>query len=222
MFINFSKLMKEKLKEIYDKLEKEYGEQNWWPTISSNKRFEIIIGAILTQNTSWSNVEKAIKNLDKFNFLRKDAIRQLGEEELGQLIKSSGYFKQKAKKLKKIVEFLDSKKEINRENLLQVWGIGNETADSILLYAYDMPVFVIDNYTKRIFSRIGIINEELEYDELQKIFTGNLKNYVGLYKEYHALIVRLGKEICLKMSPKCSGCCLREKCKYEINNRDEK
>jgi len=213
--------MKNRLVEIYNILEKRYGKMNWWPCISNNHRFEIIVGAILTQNTSWSNVEKAIRNLDKFNFLRKDAIKQIGEEELWQLIKSSGYFKQKTKKLKKIIEFLDSKKEINRENLLEVWGIGKETADSILLYAYDKPAFVIDAYTKRIFSRIGIANEELEYDELQKIFIGNLKDDVGLFKEYHALIVKLGKEVCLKRKPKCGGCCLRERCKYDINNRNK-
>lgn len=215
MFINFSKSMKEKLVEIYQRLEQEYGKMNWWPCISNNRRFEIIVGAILTQNTSWTNVEKAIKNLDKFNFLRKDAIKQIGEEELGQLIKSSGYFKQKTKKLKNIVKFLDSKKEINRKNLLEVWGIGKETADSILLYAHDKPTFVIDSYTKRIFSRIGIINDEnIEYDELQKIFINNLESNVELFKEYHALIVKLGKEVCLKRNPKCKECCLNKICKF--------
>lgn len=209
----------EKLKEIFQALEREYEKQNWWPTISANKRFEIITGAVLTQNTSWSNVEKAIKNLDKFNFLRKDAIRQLGEEELGQLVKSSGYFRQKAKKLKNIVEFLDSKKEITRENLLQVWGIGKETADSILLYAYHQPIFVIDNYTKRIFSRIGIVDENIEYDNLQKFFMKNLDNNIELFNEYHALIVKHGKDICRK-KPKCKECCLNKICKFgKINIR---
>ena len=211
-----------KVNVVFNKLEKEYGKQNWWPTISANKRFEIMVGAILTQNTSWSNVEKAIKNLDKFNFLRKEAIRQLGEEELGQLIKSSGYFKQKAKKLKAVVEFLDSKKDITRENLLQIWGVGKETADSILLYAYDKPTFVIDSYTKRIFSSIGVINKEIDYDELQKIFIKNLENNVELFKEYHALIVKLGKDICLKRNPKCNECCLKEICEYgKLNLKKE-
>lgn len=209
--------------KIYDALEEEYSFQNWWPTISTNRKFEIIIGAILTQNTSWNNVEKAIKNLDKFNFLRKDAIKQLNENELGELIRSSGYYKQKAKKLKKIIEFLDSKKEINRENLLQVWGIGKETADSILLYAYEKPIFVIDAYTKRIFSRIGIVsNENIEYDELQKIFMNNLESNLGLFKEYHALIVKLGKEVCLKKKPKCEECCLKEICRFgRLNSKKE-
>ena len=217
-FINFSKQMKEKFLEIYKKLEGGYGKQNWWPVISSNHRFEIIVGTILTQNTSWTNVEKAIKNLDKFNFLRKDAIKQLNENELGELIRSSGYYKQKAKKLKKIVEFLSSGKEINRENLLEVWGVGKETADSILLYAYDTPEFVIDSYTKRIFSRIGIVKENIEYDELRKLFIESLEKNIELYKEYHALIVKHGKDICLKAKPKCDECCLREICEHGKSN----
>ena len=202
------------INEIFDELEEKYGKQNWWPCISNNRRFEIIIGAILTQNTSWTNVEKAIKNLEKFNFLRKDAIKQLNEEELGELIRSSGYYKQKAKKLKKLIEFLDSKKDINRENLLEVWGIGKETADSILLYAYDRPEFVIDSYTKRIFSRIGIVKEDIKYDELKKLLTENIEKNIELYKEYHALIVNHGKNICLKSKPKCNECCLRKICEY--------
>lgn len=204
-------------KEIYNLLEREYGFQHWWPTQSSNKRFEIVIGAILAQNTSWNNVEKAIKNLDKFNFLRRDAIKQLNEKELAQLIKSSGYFNQKAKKIKKLIEFLDSKKEISRENLLQVWGIGKETADSILLYAYDKVEFVIDSYTKRIMGRIGIVEEKVGYDELKKLFTENLENNIELYKEYHALLVKHGKETCLKKTPKCEKCCLNKICEYEKN-----
>ncbi len=200
-----------KINEIYSKLEEEYGKMNWWPTVSNNKRFEICVGAILTQNTNWSNVEKAIKNLDKFNFLRKDAIKQLNEDELGQLIRSSGYFRQKAKKLKAFVDFLDSKKEINRENLLNVWGIGKETADSILLYAYDKPVFVIDAYTMRVMRRLGF--EFSDYDELQNKFIENLPEDIKLFNEFHALFVKHGKDIC-KTKPKCEICCLNKKCKY--------
>ena len=211
-----------KVKEIFDRLEGKYGKQNWWPCVTNNRRFEVVVGAILTQNTSWNNVEKAIENLDKFNFLRKDAIKQIGEDELGQLIKSSGYFKQKSKKLKKIVEFLDSKKEVNKENLLEVWGIGKETADSVLLYAYEKPIFVIDSYTKRIFSRIGIVNEEIGYDELQDIFMKNLESDLELFKEYHALIVKLGKDVCLKRNPKCKECCLKKICRFEkVNYKKE-
>jgi len=203
-----------KIKEIYDKLEKEFGKMGWWPTISSNKKFEISVGAILTQNTSWKNVEKAIFNLNKFNFLNKKAIKQINEEELEELIKSSGYYKQKAKKLKKFVEFLYSKKEITRESLLEVWGVGKETADSILLYAYNKEVFVVDAYTKRIMERLGF--KFKDYDELQKIFIENLPKDYKLYNEFHALLVNLGKEFC-KKKPNCLECCLKEKCKYNKN-----
>lgn len=200
-----------KTREVYNKLEKNYGKQGWWPTISSNKHFEIIVGAILTQNTSWKNVEKAIKNLDKFNFLRKDTIKQLDEELLGQLIKSSGYFKQKARKLKNFVEFLDSGMEITRKNLLSIWGIGKETADSILLYAYDKPIFVIDAYTMRIMKRLGF--KFKDYDELQELFMKELPSNVKLFNEFHALFVKLGKEVC-NNKPLCENCCLKEKCEY--------
>jgi len=150
--------------------------------------------------------------LEKFNFLSKEEIKQINEEELGELIKSSGYYKQKAKKLKKIVEFLDSGKEINRENLLEVWGVGEETADSILLYAYNKEVFVIDAYTKRIMSRLGF--EFKDYDELQEIFMKNLPRDYKLFNEFHALFVRLGKEYC-KKKPNCSECCLKKECKFK-------
>jgi len=203
------------LQKIYNKLEEKYGYQEWWPTISSNKKLEIIIGAILTQNTSWSNVEKAIKNLDKFNFLRKEAIKQLNEEDLGNLIKSSGYYKQKAKKLKNIIEFLDSNKEVNRENLLNIWGIGKETADSILLYGYEKPIFVIDAYTIRIMERL--LEEKFDYDNLQNLFMKELPNESKLFNEFHALFVKHGKEICSKNNPKCKECCLKKECKF--NNR---
>ena len=190
-------------------MEKEFGFQSWWPRfeegkfvynennkdkpLSSKQRFIICISAILTQNTNWKNVEKAIKNLDKFNFLNKEAIKQINEEELGELIKSSGYYKQKAKKLKKFVEF-DG--EINRENLLEIWGIGKETADSILLYAFSKPFFVIDAYTKRIFEKLGYKSNS--YDGWQKLFMNGLPKNVKLFKEYHALIVELGKNYCKK------------------------
>jgi len=199
------------IKLIFNKLEKRFGKQNWWPTISSSKRFEVIVGAILTQNTSWKNVEKAIKNLDKFNFLSKGEIKQINEEELGKLIKSSGYYKQKAKKLKKIIEFLDSGKEINSKNLLEVWGIGKETADSILLYAYNKEVFVVDAYTRRIMERLGF--KFKDYDDLQEIFMKNLPKDYKLFNEFHALLVRLAKEYC-KKKPECKECCLRKGCDY--------
>ena len=192
------------INEIFDELEEKYGKQNWWPCISNNRRFEIIIGAILTQNTSWTNVEKAIKNLEKFNFLRKDAIKQLNEEELGELIRSSGYYKQKAKKIKVFVNF---KGKINRENLLNLWGIGPETADSILAYAYNQKIFVVDTYTKRIFSRLGL--KENKYDEIQDLVHHTLSS--KYFNEFHALLVHLAKDHC-KTKSKCDGCPLGNIC----------
>ena len=218
----------EKIGEIYNELLKEYGEQVWWPVyingnfvyskdsknkeLSSRQRFIISISAILTQNTSWKNVMKAIKNLDKFNFLTKEAIKQLKEEELGILIKTSGYYKQKAKKLKNFIGFLDSKKEVNRENLLEIWGIGKETADSILLYAYNKEVFMIDAYSIRAMERV--LGEKFNYDSLQKIFLDNLEKDYTIYNEFHALLVKHAKDICIKKEPKCLNCCLRKNCKY--------
>lgn len=201
----------DKINNIYNILFKEYSQRNWWPTKTSNKRFEISIGAILTQNTNWKNVEKAINNLIENKLLSKESISKIETKKLAKIIKSSGYHNQKAKKLKEFIKFLDSKKEINRNNLLNVWGIGKETADSILLYAYNKKIFVIDAYTKRIFNRIGF--NEQDYDELQNLFMNNLKKDVDLYKEYHALLVEHGKNIC-KTKPLCNKCCLNKICNY--------
>ncbi len=204
------------IKEIYSSLLNHFGKQNWWPTISNNKAFEISIGAILTQNTSWKNVEKAIKNLKDNNLLSKDAIKKIKVERLAKLIKSSGYHNQKAKKLKEFVKFLESSKEINRENLLSIWGIGKETADSILLYAYNKPIFVIDSYTKRVFSRLGLCYKDIGYEELQNLFHKNLLKDYKLFNEYHALIVRLAKDIC-KTKPLCHKCPLNSICSYRLS-----
>lgn len=197
------------LKKIYNLLLKEYKNQNWWPvTEQKNAQFEIIVGAILTQNTSWHNVEVSIKNIKENNLLNKKSILKVNQEKLSSLIKSSGYFRQKARKLKEIAKF---NKEITRENLLNVWGIGKETADSILLYAYNKPYFVIDSYTKRIFNRIGF--KKVKYEELQILFHSNLPKDIELYKEYHALIVKHAKETCKKI-PSCNKCCLNKICEF--------
>lgn len=193
---------------IYNILYHNFGSQKWWPvTDKKNAQFEIIVGAILTQNTSWKNVEKAIANLRRNNMLSKEAISFSDTNKLAPLIKSSGYYKQKAKKLKEFVKF---NKEVTRENLLSIWGIGEETADSILLYAYNKPHFVVDAYTKRIFQRLGY--RENSYKDLQLLLMNNLPKDVKLYKEYHALIVELGKNYC-KKKPECSRCVLRAICK---------
>ncbi|MEK6861197.1 MAG: endonuclease [Nanoarchaeota archaeon] len=215
------------LKLFYKKLCNHFGPRGWWPTLErgyseDNKtriltdaeRFEISIGAILTQSTSWKNVEKALKNLKQKNLLDKDKLREIDINRLAEIIKPSGYNNQKTKKIKEFIKFLDSKKEINRENLLKVWGIGKETADSILLYAYRQPIFVIDTYTRRIMNRIGF--KENNYDELQELFMKNLPKDDKIYNEFHALLVELGKNIC-KKEPLCEKCPLNKECDYFKN-----
>jgi endonuclease III related protein len=204
------------LLEIYMALLERQGFQSWWP---GDTDFEICLGAILTQNTAWSNVEKALDNLKKGSLMSPTKLLQAGKGRVSRLIKPSGYFNQKAgyvenfckfikkhpvKKLKK----MDMKEA--RALLLDQKGIGKETADSILLYALDFPIFVIDAYTKRVFSRIGLCKEDVSYDELQQFFQKGLLTDVELFKDYHAQIVMLGKDVCRK-KPKCEKCVLREK-----------
>ena len=185
--------MMKRTQQIYRLLLKRYGKQGWWPyTDEKNKELEVAIGAILTQNTNWQNVEKAINNLKTQRLLSSKKLEEINTKRLAVLIKPSGYYNQKAKKIKKFIKFLKSGKKFNRDNLLSVWGIGPETADSILLYAYDQPIFVIDAYTKRIMARLGF--KEETYDELQKLFMQNLPKDVQLYNEFHALLVKLGKD----------------------------
>jgi len=180
-----------------------------------------MVGAILTQNTNWANVEKAINNLRKNNLLDAGKLYRLPRGKLAALIKSAGYYNIKAKRLKEFLKFLfDSYKgdirkmsladtQSLRRQLLSVNGIGPETADSILLYALDKPVFVVDAYTKRIFSRHRLIREDAEYHALQELCLKNLKNNVKLFNEFHALLVKLGKDFCLKNKPRCEICPLR-------------
>lgn len=198
------------MKNIYDILFRKYGKQNWWPCIS-NKKFEIVIGTILTQNTSWTNVEKAIVNLKRENLLDAKKIINVDVKKLANLIKPSGYYNQKAERLKIVSEFFLSNKNPSREELLNLKGVGKETADSILLYAYNKPYFVIDAYTKRIFNRLGF--DLNDYDDFQELFHKNLEKDHRLYNEFHALILRLAKENC-KVKPVCENCCLKKKCKF--------
>lgn len=209
--------MRELLLEIYQRLFKTYGPQHWWPGESA---FEVIVGAILTQNTSWANVEKAIRSLKNKGALTPEGIRDLKRSELSQLIKSSGYYRIKADRLKAFVKCLFKdyhgnldlmkKEEKNRlrERLLRIKGIGPETADSILLYGFGIPVFVVDAYTRRILSRHGIISEKASYDDIQDLFMEHLPHEEQLFNEYHALLVRLGKTVCKKI-PKCDICPLK-------------
>jgi endonuclease-3 related protein len=176
------------------------------------ERFEIIIGAILTQNTNWKNVEKAIFNLNKAKLVDINKIKKINKKKLASLIRPSGYYNQKAEKLKIVADFFSKNKNPTREQLLEVKGIGPETADSILLYALNKPFFVVDAYTKRIFSRIGLCNGKCSYDELQKLFHKNLPKKTKLFNQYHALLVELGKNFC-KKKPLCKECPLNKLCK---------
>lgn len=209
---------------IFDKLLSFFGPQHWWPAES---RFEIIVGAILTQNISWNNVEKAIFNLKDKDLLSIDDILNTDIESLALLIKPAGYYNQKSRYLKNICKFIkenygsleeflsqDSRKL--RNELLKIKGIGPETADSIILYAAEKPVFVVDAYTKRIFYRIGLIKQNLSYNKVQQFFMENLPKEVNLYNQYHALIVKLGKQNCSNKNPVCKNCPLNDICKQKI------
>ena len=213
------------LKVIYNKLLSHFGEQHWWPARTS---FEVIIGAILTQNTNWLNVEKAINNLktavnpadrDKsIGLLTPEKLYRCKLSDLAVLIKPAGYFNIKAGRLKNFMDWFfenydgDLERLFNknisslREELLSVRGIGPETADSIVLYAAEKPSFVVDAYTYRIMFRHRLIPEEITYDELKAFFEESLQSDVKLFNEYHALLVRLGKTYCKKTKPQCTIC----------------
>ena len=191
------------LLKIYRRLIECYGLQNWWPADSP---FEVMIGAILTQNTSWTNVEKAINNLKQVKALNVRTILELSEENLAKLIRPSGYFNIKTKRLKYFVSWFETEGRFNglndldtktlRKRLLKVNGIGPETADDILLYAFERPVFVIDTYTRRLFKTLNLISGDEPYEALRHFFESSLTPDVTLFKEYHALIVRHAKEKC--------------------------
>jgi len=205
------------LQEIYDRLYGHFGPQGWWP---ADTPFEVIVGAILTQNTAWTNVEKAIAGLKDRHLLSLEALHSCPEKDLAPIIRSSGYFNQKARRLKEICRFifgnysgslesmLSEDPRVLREILLSVNGLGPETVDSILLYAAKRPVFVVDAYTRRIFSRHRFLDEKESYAAVQKHFEQSLPADPALFNEYHALIVRTAKIYCKKV-PDCSKCPLR-------------
>jgi len=202
------------LMRIYRRLRSSFGYRNWWP---AEEPFEIIIGAILTQNTNWTNVEKAIANLKKRNLLTPPALRILPAPRLAHLIRPSGYFNIKAERIHSFISWLydnfggsleamfRTPAPDLRRLLLSVRGIGPETADSILLYAGGIGSFVVDAYTRRIFSRHGFISPDQSYDEIKVFFEANLKKDVGLFNDYHAQIVQCGKTYCRK-KPLCKMC----------------
>ncbi|MFA4889060.1 MAG: endonuclease III domain-containing protein [Candidatus Omnitrophota bacterium] len=206
------------LNSIYKKLFSCFGPQHWWP---GDTPFEVMVGAILTQNTNWLNVEKAIVNLKNNLALSPRKLNRMPPEKLARLIRPAGYYNIKAKRLKNFLRFFLQRYQGSiskmrarpaqelRRALLEVNGIGQETADSILLYALAKPAFVVDAYTKRILARHSFISEGASYEETQNLFMSNLKNEVKLYNEFHALLVKLGKEYCLKTKPRCLLCPLK-------------
>ncbi len=205
---------RETLIDVYRRLFEAFGPQHWWP---GETRFEIIVGAVLTQNTSWANVAKAIANLKGARCLEPDKLHAMDRAEMERLIRPAGYFRLKAKRLRNFTQWLfdayegslDALDAIEthrlREELLGISGIGPETADSILLYALDRPVFVVDAYTARIAVRHGLIEPDIDYTQLQYLFESNLEPDVQLFNEFHALLVRVGKDFC-KPTPRCDAC----------------
>jgi len=210
-----SKETQDILLSIYNTLYNYYGPQYWWP---GEAPFEVMIGAILTQNTNWRNVETAIKNLKEGGFLTPDRINRISVKRLQRLIKPAGFFNIKAERVKVFVRYImreylgdiskmkKEKTSFLRKKLLGIKGIGPETCDSILLYALEKPVFVVDAYTRRVFSRHKIIGEKDCYSEIQLVFEKNLNRDVKLFNEFHALIVRLAKDRCKAKKYECETC----------------
>lgn len=215
------------LLELFDLLLAAYGPRHWWP---AETPFEVCIGAILTQNTNWGNVEKAIANLKREGLLSPEALRDVPADRLAETIRPAGYFNVKSIRLKDFVGYLWERHGGSlermfagewqglREELLKVRGIGPETADSILLYAGDKPTFVVDAYTRRLFSALGMVKPTVGYEELRSLFMTSLPPDVRLFNEYHALIVEHGKHHCRKR-PRCAGCRLHLFCRTHATER---
>jgi endonuclease-3 related protein len=211
------------LNRVYRLLLREYGRQGWWPGDSS---FEIAIGAILTQNVSWTNVVTAIDRLRGAVLLSPEALHSCTEKRIASLIRSTGYFNQKARKIKNFLDWFkgyrfsfDTLSAMDtsplRRELLSIKGIGPETADSILLYALSKKIFVVDAYTMRIFVRMGILTDSEKYSDVQKVFHRGFRGGIQDYNEFHALIVNHGKNVCVK-KPLCGECCLEGFCQKRI------
>ena len=211
-------MISEQLTEIYQLLLERFGGQDWWP---GDSQFEIIVGAILTQNTNWTNVEKAMANLKSADLLDAEKLHHLDSEKMAALIRPAGYYNIKTKRLKNFLIWLFEKYDGQlsalenlstaclREELLAINGIGKETADSILLYAFERDVFVVDTYTARIAIRHGLINAQADYEQLSELFQSNLQQDAKLFNEFHALLVQVGKNFC-KPKPNCSDCPLKD------------
>ena len=208
-----------RLQDMYERLCQFYGPQHWWPAESL---IEMVVGAVLTQNTNWQNVQKAIDTIRGTGGLNFESLLAVSVDELASLIRSSGYYNLKARRLKNLLEMIQNEYEGSldlllsqdlqtaRQSLLSVKGIGPETADSILLYAGGFPIFVVDAYTHRICSRHYLIEDECDYQSLQELFMDNLPQDADLFNEYHALLVKVAKEFCKKKQPLCDSCPLKE------------
>ena len=208
-----------RLLELYQQLRSEHGNLRWWPADSP---FEVALGAILTQATAWRNVEKAIDNLKAADAFTPEQIHAISQDELEKLLHPSGYFRMKAKKVRAFVEHIIErpmlvmfKQDVPdlRKELLSIYGVGPETADSIILYAAEKPSFVVDTYTYRLFSRLGWVAGNFHYERLRALFMNNLPHDVNLFNEYHALIVRHGARVC-KKTPDCESCFLQSQCDF--------
>jgi endonuclease III related protein len=211
--------MASKLLEVYERLLAAFGPQHWWP---GDSPFEVLVGAVLVQNTAWRNVERAIVNLREAGVMEPRALYGLSPEELAELIRPAGYYQVKSRRLRNLLKLvvddyggsLDAMFRTNlatlREQLLEVHGIGPETADAILLYAGGLPTFVVDTYSLRILARHGWIGYDADYHQIKDNFESALPADAQLYNEYHALLVRVGKDFCKRTAPKCEACPLRD------------
>jgi len=203
------------LLDLYNRLYKAFGPRHWWP---GDSPFEVAVGAVLTQNTAWRNVKKAIDKLKARNLLTPEALYHITVQDLASVIRPAGYYNIKARRLKHFVWFLFQESagdldrlmaedlEVLRSKLLSINGIGPETADSILLYSVNKPTFVVGAYTKRILFRHSLIPEETSYDDVRNLFMDCLEPDASMFNEYHALLVHLGHTFCFKKNPKCTGC----------------
>lgn len=207
------------LQEAYERLLTAFGPQQWWP---GDSPFEIMVGAVLVQNTAWRNVERAIENLRDANLMDPHALYAVAPAELAEMIRPAGYYQVKTKRLRNLLKFVTEEFDGSldamfatslstlREQLLSIHGIGPETADAILLYAGGLPTFVVDTYTHRVLARHGWIGYDADYHEIKDLFESTLPQDAQLFNEYHALLVRVGKEHCKRTGPKCDTCPLRE------------
>ena len=220
MQILYEENITEKLFSLYNQLLAQHGHRKWWP---ADTPFEVALGAILTQATSWRNVEKAMENLKSADAFTPEEIASISQATLERLIRPSRYFRMKAQKVRAFVEYIAErpmhvmfKQNVSelREELLSIYGVGPETADTIILYAAGKPSFVVDSYTYRLFSRLGWVAGNYNYEKLRALFMDNLPHDVDLFNEYHALIVGHGARVCHKKTPNCEECRLKTSCAY--------